>query len=576
MEGDGHLAGVPSDAVSANGWRDGLARHIGLDDEQKFEIYRSVAASAALRDATYWAELLLSAGIATLGLTLGSPAVIIGAMLISPLMGPILSAGLALAAGDFVLALRSATAVVLSSAAAIAFSTLLVVLLPFREMTAEIAARTQPNTLDLVIALFSGAVGALAVSKSLKGVATSLPGVAIAVALMPPLCVTGYGLGVLVMVDRVQGLTVLRGGALLFVTNLVAITFASMLVFLALHIDADAVRRRIRSGRDTPVATTLPPQIARIGSLPARLLLVAMMMAVVFVPLKRSLDALVREVRTRQELNAVQKEALEAWEELFGRNAAGQPRSYVDRFDAAERDGRLLLTIRVFTTESVSEKERQVYVDRMARELGRRPHSLDLSLVEIPTSQYKVATGKTEGAPAAPPPTVGQRLTAASDEARRAAETVALPPGAIAAGTDVTLTGDGAALTLTYVAPAPFSDDAAALVARSVRERLDLPRAEVRFAWLPGRTTLGPLPNGAMPVEAQTALQRIADAARRAPRLRVVIQTRAAGTAAEAAAVASALQALGIAPQRIGTAMVESLPAGTVVVALEPPAPGAQ
>jgi uncharacterized hydrophobic protein (TIGR00271 family) len=563
--------------VSATGWRDGLARHIGLDDEQKYEIYRSVAASAVLRDATYWAELLFSAGIATLGLTLGSPAVIIGAMLISPLMGPILSAGLALAAGDFVLALRSVTVVVLSSVAAIAFSTALVVLLPFREMTAEIAARTQPNTLDLVIALFSGAVGALAISKSLKGVATSLPGVAIAVALMPPLCVTGYGLGVLLMVDRLQGIAVLRGGALLFVTNLVAITFASMLVFLALHIDADAVRSRIRSARATTAAMVLPRQIARIGSLPARLILAAIMVAIVFVPLKRSLDALVREVRNRQELNAVQKESLEAWEELFGRNAAGQPRSYVDRFDAAEREGRLLLTIRVFTTESVSERERQAYVERIARELHRPPQELDLSLVEIPTSQYKVATAKSEVKPAAPPPTVGQRLTAASDEARRAAEAVALPPGAIAASADVTLTAAGAAVTLTYVAPAALSEDAAALVARSVRERLDLPQAGVRFAWLPGRTAIGPLPaGGAIPAEARTALERVADAAKRAPRLRVIIQARAASVGRDAAATASALQALGVAPERIGMATVESIPEDTVVVTLEPPAPASE
>lgn len=563
--------------MSANGWRDGLARHIGLDDEQKYEIYRSVAASAVLRDATYWAELLFSAGIATLGLTLGSPAVIIGAMLISPLMGPILSAGLALAAGDFLLALRAVTVVVLSSVAAIAFSTALVVLLPFREMTAEIAARTQPNTLDLVIALFSGAVGALAISKSLKGVATSLPGVAIAVALMPPLCVTGYGLGVLLMVDRLQGIAVLRGGALLFVTNLVAITFASMLVFLALHIDADAVRSRIRSARDTPAAMVLPRQIARIGSLPARLLLAAIMVAIVFVPLKRSLDALVREVRNRQELNAVQKKALEAWEELFGTNAAGQPRSYVDRFDAAERQDRLLLTVRVFTTESVSERERREYVERIARELDRPPQELDLSLIEIPTSQYKVATAKTEAKPAAPPPTLGERLTAASDEARRAAESVALPPGASAASADVTLTSAGAAVTLTYVALAALSEDAAALVARSVRERLDLPQADVRFAWLPGQTAIGPLPaDGAMRAETRTALERVADAAKRAPRLRVIIQARAAGVGRDPAAVASALQALGVAPERIGMATVDSVPVDTVVVTLEPPAPASE
>ena len=139
--------------------------------------------------------MLFSAGIATLGLALNSPAVIIGAMLISPLMGPILASGLALATGDFVLGTRAVVNLALSCLAAIAFAVLLVALLPFKEVTAEIAARTQPNTLDLVIALFSGAVGSIAVCKEVKGVVTSIPGVAIAVALMPPLCVVGYGIG---------------------------------------------------------------------------------------------------------------------------------------------------------------------------------------------------------------------------------------------------------------------------------------------------------------------------------------------------------------------------------------------
>src|SRR4029079_562368 len=133
----------------------------------------------------------------------------------------------------------------------IAFSTVLVTLLPFREMTAEIAARTHPNTLDLVVALFSGAVGALAVWKRLRGGATSLPGVAIAVALMPPLCVTGYGVGVFLTVDRAQGTAILARGGLLFVTNLVAITFSSMVVFLLLHIDSGEVNEKIREWRGT-------------------------------------------------------------------------------------------------------------------------------------------------------------------------------------------------------------------------------------------------------------------------------------------------------------------------------------
>lgn len=551
-----------------NAWRDGLSRHLGLDAAQRFEIYRSVAASATLRDATYWAEILFSAGIATLGLTLGSPAVIIGAMLISPLMGPIMSAGLALAAGDFVLAIRSVTAVIASSIVAVGFSTALVVLLPFREMTAEIAARTQPNTLDLIIALFSGAVGALAVSKGMRGVATSLPGVAIAVALMPPLCVTGYGIGVLVTVDRVQGLSVLRGGALLFLTNLVAITFASMLVFIALHIDGEEVLERVRNAPDVPTPMALPARLARVGGLPARLLMVAVMVAIVFVPLKRSFDALVKEIRARQELNSVKKEALAAWEQLFGTTASGSPRSYIDRFDAAEREGKLLLSVRVFTTESISEGERQAYVQRVASELGRSAESLDLSLVEIPTSQYKVATGKSDAEPATPP-TLGQRLTAVAEETRRAAKTVPFPPEMRMLSADVTLAAGVPAMTVVYMAPAAISPDAGSLVARSIRERLDLPEAHVRFTWLPSQATVGPLPsNGELASAAQEAAAGMAEALARDPALQVTLNANAEDAERYGAAVSSALQTLGVPESRIVIKILDGVPSQTVQMSL--------
>jgi hypothetical protein len=457
----------------------------------------------------------------------------------------------------------------LSSIAAITFSTTLVVLLPFREMTSEIAARTQPNTLDLIIALFSGAVGALAISKSLRGVATSIPGVAIAVALMPPLCVTGYGVGVLITVDRVQGLSVVRGGALLFVTNLVAITFSSMLVFLALHFDAEEVRERIRGARDAPAGTALPFGLTRMGSLPARLLMVGVMVAIVCVPLKRSFDALVAEIRTRQELNAVEKEALMAWERLFGTTAGGRPRSYIDRFEAAERDGKLVLSVRVFTTEAVSEGERQTYIQGVARELRRAPETLDLTLVEIPTSQYKIATGKADAKPASPP-TLGERVIAIGDEARRIAKTVALPPGFRMLGADLTITNDVPVITVTYLAPESMSADAGALVAQSLREHFDLPRAKVTFAWAPTRLTVASFgENGEVPVEEQRALERVAEATRRDEALRVTLQASPA-SADRSVSVSNSLQALGVAGARISAVASEGVPPGSVALSITP------
>ena len=90
-------------AQTAGTYRDRIASKLGIGEERKVEIYLELARSTTLADPAYWLQTLFAAGIATLGLTLNSPAVIIGAMLISPLMGPILANGLALAAGDVIL-----------------------------------------------------------------------------------------------------------------------------------------------------------------------------------------------------------------------------------------------------------------------------------------------------------------------------------------------------------------------------------------------------------------------------------------------------------------------------------------
>lgn len=560
-------AGAEDRTGAVRSWRNWLADHIGLDDDQKLEVYRNVARSASMRDATYWAEILFSAGIATMGLTLGSPAVIIGAMLISPLMGPIMAAGLALAAGDFILTVRSIANIVVSSAVAIAFATLLVVLLPFREMTSEIAARTQPNTLDLVVALFSGAVGALATSKSLRGVATSIPGVAIAVALMPPLCVTGYGLGVLLTVERAQGIGILRGGALLFVTNLIAITFTSMLVFLALHVDAECVRTYIREWRRGDpgsaairrmlVRLAVPKALARIGSLPARLVLLVVLVAAVFVPLKRSFDALSREIAQRHELNAIQREASEVWQERFAAAATGEARSFIDVLEARpDEEGRTALTMRVFTSRALSPDERTAYVNALAQSLRRDPATIALTLVEIPTSRYEIAT-RARPEPVAPVEIpLAQQLEAVRQRTATALAATALPPGATLLDAPVTMRAAGAEVTLTYLAPAPFGPDAQSLIVRDVQSRLGPGSARVSLRWVPQTIPVAFTGRSSAPPEA--AQQRLAALAQHLgeyPALHVTVNAPDASSRStvRAASVAAILRAGGVPETRIRT-----------------------
>lgn len=131
--------------------------------------------------------------IASIGLNVNSTAVIIGAMLISPLMGPIVGAGLAIGINNFQMLTRSLKSLGTAVAISVIVSALYFLITPFGEVQSELIARTKPNLLDVMVAIFGGI--ALIVAKTQKGtVASVIFGVAIATALMPPLCTAGYGL----------------------------------------------------------------------------------------------------------------------------------------------------------------------------------------------------------------------------------------------------------------------------------------------------------------------------------------------------------------------------------------------
>ncbi len=345
-------------------------RLLGLPSPQDSAIEERVAESADLRDGAYWLELLFAAGIATLGLLVNSPAVIIGAMLISPIMGPILATGLGLAAGDLRLTIRAAGKLLLSAATAVVFAALLVAILPFREMTSEIAARTQPNTMDLGIALFAGAVGSVSLYKSLRGAATSIPGVAIAVALMPPLCVVGYGVAVMATLDPLQGAAIARGAGLLFATNVAGIVLTTMIVFLLARV------ARSSNGKRSP----LPGAAGSRRRLFMRLLLIVAFVFILFVPLHRSYGVMKNELAQRRLETETHQKIARLWDESFARSSDGSIRSYVDTFSVDES----AVHMRIFSNRSYSAAERAAFAGRVATVLQR---NVDVQLVEIPTSR---------------------------------------------------------------------------------------------------------------------------------------------------------------------------------------------
>lgn len=182
-------------------------------------------------DFDFFLLVLLSAVIATLGLLTNSAAVIIGAMLVAPLMSPIIGIGLASLTGDARLFSDSSVALARGALLAILMAVLLTWgnrYLPFitlQELSDEVLSRTHPSPIDLTIALAGGLAAAFALA--MPSISAALPGVAIATALMPPLCTVGIGIA--------MGRWDVAGGALLlFLTNAVTIAFAGMLVFFAL------------------------------------------------------------------------------------------------------------------------------------------------------------------------------------------------------------------------------------------------------------------------------------------------------------------------------------------------------
>ncbi|QHL89508.1 DUF389 domain-containing protein [Sphingomonas changnyeongensis] len=160
---------------------------------------------------------VMSAGVAILGLLQSSPAVVIGAMLISPLMGPILGLGFGLALFDSALLRRALMALAAGIALAVSFAALVVLMSPLTEVTPEIAARTRPNLFDLIVAMLSGLAAAYALIRGLSG---TLVGVGIAVAVMPPLATVGFGLAT-------GNMAIAGGAAFLFFTNLMAISLSA-------------------------------------------------------------------------------------------------------------------------------------------------------------------------------------------------------------------------------------------------------------------------------------------------------------------------------------------------------------
>lgn len=196
------------------------------DEKEELEtVITNIENGVVFRGTNLWI-LIFAIFVASLGLNVNAPAVIIGAMLISPLMGPIMGIGLGIGIADAALLRKAIYNYSIATAVALATSTVFFLLSPLNDAHSEILARTSPTIYDVLIALCGGLAGMIAVSSKQKG--NVIPGVAIATALMPPLCTAGYGLATLQLGYFV-------GAFYLFIINTVFIALATFIIVRFLH-----------------------------------------------------------------------------------------------------------------------------------------------------------------------------------------------------------------------------------------------------------------------------------------------------------------------------------------------------
>ncbi len=463
-------------------FRQYISTALRIDPGSKPRLYDQIYESADITSPSYVLDLVFSAGIATLGLVLNSPAVVIGAMLISPLMGPILASGLAFAASDIYLGVKSFFTLVGSILASVTFSAVLVWLLPFQSPTSEILARTQPNLLDLGVAVFSGLAGSFVMARSLSGgAASALPGVAIAVALMPPLCTVGFGVG--------SGLNwqIMSGAGLLFLTNLLAIAGSAFLVFYLVGMDAPEVRSLISESEMQHAAgtgvyrllhdTALGRLLGDVGQLRWRILMVMVTLSVLFVPLRSSLMQLRDETVSRAAAGDAVR-ALVPADHLLSQQLEILPDRLIER---------------VVTTAPVDRQRVNAAEAELTRRTGKRSF---IHLRQVANEDELISLRERLQYPEVPAPQSANLKNQTASVWPMVHEPLrAVWPGEVAelTGLEVGVAKEKIVARIEYQAPRAFDPATQETMRRALRKALDTENLDTMFTWK------GPIPKKPAP-----------------------------------------------------------------------------
>jgi uncharacterized hydrophobic protein (TIGR00271 family) len=315
--------------------------------------------------AGYFLTLTMANLIALSGLITNSSPVIIGAMLISPLMGPILSLGFAFITGDTKIWRRSVKKIAMSVAVTIVVAALASAVSPLKEITQEIISRTRPNLYDLIIAFLAGSAGAAALCTK-HNYLTIVPGVAIATAVIPPLSVTGFGVGI-------GSINIALGGFFLFFTNFVAIIIATAIVF-----SVYGFRPRMIIDTDAP-------------SLKKRIAFLALVLIIISIPLMYTLHASIGEIGTRRSLSSLLHQGFDV-----------EKRTRLSTFDYAKKKSGLEVNAVINTIEYLNETDIE-NVEKKITDSLKRPVRLNVEQVKVQPGGLKPVIVQAPAPVIAPP-----------------------------------------------------------------------------------------------------------------------------------------------------------------------------
>ena len=450
--------------------------HLGDRERGYLEAYRSAHISQPL----FWIQVIIAAAITTLGLILDQSAIIIGGAMIMPIMFQVLAAGLSLASGEIYLLLRTFFKMLLVVLLVVILSAILADLLPFTEVTAEIASRTRPTIVDFLIALFGGMAGAVTISRKNRFV-QFLPGAIIAITLLPPLAVMGFSIANGFSPD------IFRGSALLFTANLFANILGAMIVFLLVGMpkatSLESVKRWKEQELNHPVIQLvfeklrLSTLVGRTGSLRARLVVIGLFLLVLLIPLQLALNELTTELRVRQAITKVSS--------LFD----VEHRSSIINTASRIEDELILVKLQVATNSFFTSDDIIRFEQRVEDRTGI-PTRLDLvqtlsDLGEGGTFRSMLSE-QSQGSGVIGPRSFSESMGDLRFQAQSLLRSLPISERFEVVSMNAELTADtlSPALNFVYLADNPMTEDARDILSTLIAGHVSLPSSSIQFRWI--------------------------------------------------------------------------------------------